>query len=129
MSRPARLHKGAFAALGTLKLKELFLTCHAILPSILFGPQLFCDHPILADQLPSSVVWVWELIRRDGTSHPCGSVPVICRLGAGADPQGWDGQRQKLRPKEGKEFELTGNALQVKGALADKAPLTWNALP
>ena len=108
MSRPARLHNGAFAALGTLKLKELFLTCHAILLSILLGPQLFCDRPILADQLPSSVVRVRESNRKDGMV------------------------REKLRPKEDrKEFELTGNPLQVKGALANvaKAPLTCNALP
>ena len=63
-------------------------------------------HPILVDQFPSSVAWVRELIRKDGTV------------------------REKLRPKEDrKEFELTGNALQVKGALAYKAPLTCNALP
>ena len=88
MSRPARLHKGAFAALGTLKVKELFLTCHAILLSTLLGPQLFSDS--------SPVVWVRELIRRDGTV------------------------REKLRPKEHrKEFELTGNALQGQGALSN----------
>ena len=50
------------------------------------------------DQLPSSGQpdTVRELIRKDGTV------------------------REKLRPKEDrKEFELTGNALEVKGALAN----------